>query len=387
MLGRNDEARISDDGRWVICQCRRIGYSATAVLLFPLEDPNRVVEIDTGRLKSGRRIGAFESTSRPARYAARLAIGTGLGRPMVGVPHQLAARGITLDGDTVTLGSVRWSSPDTALAVLDSTGLMVAKRPGIVRVMVTTGGWRTAWSDVVVRPRETSILLQEAWSNDLAENWRPFGVPRPRIESADGVRGLMNNGDGSFSSGVYSLRSTPPNGLAVDTWISTRLTANQWQMVNVSLENALTDSVLTTWDHGAGNMPRRTNDFPACSVEYPTTEGPAYGDSLVSVFDHVSSRQACRYPDRFGRVRGSTCDCRSSPTADGVAVNGIPSARAQLGTIPDSVERVVISGNSAATKVLVGPLTVRSGVPDDIDWAQLGKPIPAVPPPAWSPRR
>jgi hypothetical protein len=46
----------------------------------------------------------------------------------------------------------------------------------------------------------------------------------------------------------------------------------------------------------------------------------------------------------------------------------------------------VIFGNSSETKVLVGPLTIRSGVPNDIDWAQLGKPIPAVPPPGWSPR-
>jgi len=390
VLGRNDEAQVSDDGRWVICQCRRIGYSATAVLLFPLDDPNRVVEIDMRMLKSGRRIVGFESTSRRARYAARLAIGTGLGPPMVGVPHQLVARGITLDGDTIPLGSLRWSSPDTALAALDSTGLLVAKRPGTVRVMVTAGGWRTAWSDVVVRPRETSILLQEAWSNDLAENWSPFGVPRPRIDSAtDGIRGLLNNGDGSFSSGVYSLAKYPTaNGLAVDTWISTRLTDVQWQAVNVSLENALTDSVLATWDHGAGNMPRRTTDFPACSVGYPTTEGSAFGDSLVSVSDRTSNLTSLPVPRSFRS--GTWFHVRLQIFPDGrcgVAVNGIPTARAQLGSIPDSAERIVIFGNSAATKVLVGPLTVRTGVPDDIDWAQLGKPIPAAPPPAWSPRR
>ena len=390
VLGRNDDPRVSDDGRWVICQCRRVGYSATAVLLFPLEDPNRVVEVDMSRLKSGRRIVAFVSTSRPARYAARVAIGTGLGKPMVGVPHQLAARGITLDGDTITLGSVHWSSPDTALAALDSMGLMIAKRPGVVRVMVTAGGWRTAWSDVVVRPRETSMLFDERWSNDFAGNWRPFGVPRPRIDSApDGIRGMLNNGDGSFSSGVYSLAKYPTtNGLAVDTWISTPLTDHQWQVVNVSLENALADSVLEKWDHGAGNMPRRGNQWPACGVGYPTHEGSAYGDTIASVFDRPSTAASMPAPPSFRS--GAWFHVRLQIFPDGrcgVAINGIPTASAQLGTIPDSVERVVIYGNSAGTKVLVGPLTVRTGVPDDIDWAQLGKPIPASPPPTWSPRR
>jgi hypothetical protein len=215
-------------------------------------------------------------------------------------------------------------------------------------------------------------------------------VPRPRIDSApDGIRGLLNNGDGSFSSGVYSLAKYPTtNGLAVDTWISTPLTDHQWQIVNVSLENTLADSVLEKWDHGAGNMPRRANDWPACGVGYPTHEGPAYGDTIASVFDRPSTAASLPAPHSFRS--GTWFHVRLQIFPDGrcgVAVNGIPTAGAQLGTIPDSVDRVVISGNSAGTKVLVGPLTVRTGVPDDIDWSQLGKPIPAAPRPGWSPRR
>jgi DNA-binding SARP family transcriptional activator len=389
MLRRSDEARVSDDGRWVICQCRRAGYSPTAVLLFPLEDPNRVVEIDVSRLNPGRRIVVFESTPRRRRYAERLAIGTGLGAPMVGVPHQLAARGITPDGDTISLGSVLWSSPDTALVTLDGTGLMVAKRPGVVRVMVTAGGWRTAWRDVVVRPRESAVLLQEDWSGALTENWRPFGEPRPRIDSTpDGIRGLMNNGDGSFSSGVYSLAKYPTaRGLAVDTWISNRLTLAQWQIVNVSLEDALTDTVLKVWDHGGGNMPRRTVDWPSCSVGYPTTEGSSYGDTIGVVIDRPSSAVTLPAPPSFRS--GAWFHVRLQIFPDGrcgVAVNGVAAGRSQFGTIPDSAERVVIFGNSANTKVLVGPLTIRAGVPDDIDWSLPGQPLPAAPPTAWSPR-
>jgi DNA-binding SARP family transcriptional activator len=388
-LRRTDALWVSGDGRWVMCQCRRVGYSASAVLLFPLEDPNRVVEIDVSRVKPGRRILAFESTSRSPRYAEHLSIGTGLGQPMVGVPHQLVARGITPDRDTISLGSLRWSSPDSAIASLDSTGLMVVRRPGIVRVMVTAGGWRTAWRDVAVRQRETAMLFHEDWSGSLAERWQPFGVPRPRIDSAtDGVRGLMNNGDGSFSSGAYSLAKYPTaNGLALDAWLSTPLTKPQWQVANVSLDDALTETVLETWDHGAGNMPRRSTDWPSCSAMYPTSEGPAYADSIASMFAGSSSTVTALAPPSFRT--GAWFHVRLQIFPDGrcgVAVNGVPTVRGQFGTIPDSVERVVIFGNSSETKVLVGPLTIRSGVPNDIDWAQLGKPIPAVPPPGWSPR-
>jgi len=389
VLHRSDDARVSDDGRWVICQCRRVGYSATAVLLFPFDDPNRVVEVDMSRLKPGRRILAFESTPRRRRYADRLAIGTGLGNPQVGVPHQLSARGITPDGDTIALGSVRWSSPDTAVVALDSTGVMMAKRPGAVRVMVTAGGWRNAQRELVVRPRETVVLFQEDWSRALTDSWRAFGEPRPLIDSApDGVRGLMNNGDGSFTSGVYSLVKYPTaRGLAVDTWISNHLTLPQWQVVNVSLEDALTDTVLKVWDHGGGNMPRRSTDWPACSVAYPTTEGASYGDTLGLVLDRPSSAVAVPAPRTFRS--GAWFHVRLQIFPDGrcgVAINGVVAGRSQAGLIPDTTERVVIYGNSAKTKVLVGPLTIRSGVPDDIDWSPTGLPVPAAPPPTWSPR-
>jgi len=389
VLHRSDDARVSDDGRWVICQCRRVGYSATAVLLFPFEDPNRVVEIDMSRLKPGRRILAFESTARRRQYADRLTIGTGLGLPLVGVPHQLSARGITPDGDTIALGSLRWSSPDTAIVALDSTGLMVPKRPGVVHVMVTAGGWRSAERELVVRPRETAVLFQEDWSRALTDNWRSFGEPRPRIDSApDGVRGLMNNGDGSFTSGVYSLAKYPTaHGLAVDTWISNHLTMAQWQVVTVSLDDALTDTVLKVWDHGGGNMPRRSTDWPACSVSYPTTEGASYGDTIGLVLDRPSSAVVVAAPRTFRS--GAWFHVRLQIFPDGrcgVAINGVVAGRSQAGLIPDTTERVVIYGNSANTKVLVGPMTIRSGVPDDIDWSPPGLPVPAAPPATLSPR-
>jgi len=34
---------VSLDGRWAMCECRRLGFSPNAALLFPLDDPNRVL--------------------------------------------------------------------------------------------------------------------------------------------------------------------------------------------------------------------------------------------------------------------------------------------------------------------------------------------------------
>ena len=390
-LGQREAARISEDGRWVICQCHRVGYAATAVLLFPIDNPNRVIEIDVKALKPGRRIITFESATRRARYAERLVVGTGLGPPLVGVPHLLAAKGITPDGDTIALGSVRWSSSDTTVATVDSTGIIVAKQAGIAHVVVTAGGWRTAWRELVVRPRETLVLLREDWFNALDRNWRAFGQPLPRIDvAADGTPALLNNGDGSFTSGVYSLTRYPTtNGLAVDAWISSRITSDQWQIVAVSLEDGLADAVLKVWDHGGGNIPRREANVPSCNVGYPTSEGRAYGDSIAASLDRQPSPPRMMSAPRSFRA-GAWFHVRLQIFPDGrcgVAVNGVPIGRSSSAAIADTADRVLIFGNSVGTKVLVGPVVIRAGVPDDIDWSLVSASLPESPPRGWSPRR
>jgi hypothetical protein len=54
--------------------------------------------------------------------------------------------------------------------------------------------------------------------------------------------------------------------------------------------------------------------------------------------------------------------------------------------ITDSVTRILLFGNSAGSKVLAGPLTLRTGVPADIDWSHVGAAVPNAPPGGTAPR-
>ena len=387
-LRPGDSPRVSVDGRWVLCRCRRIGYSSDAVLLFPLDDPNRAIEIDVDPLRGGRRILAFESTARLPRYADRVTIGTGLGLPTVGVPHALSALGLTPNGDTVTIGAVRWTSHDTSVATIDAAGVLTPLKLGTARIEATVGGWRTAWRELSVRPRETTTLLQEDWSNGIEPRWRAFGDPRPRIDSTtEGFPTFLNNGEGSFSSGAYTTARYPTaSGLALDTWISNRVTSDHWQVVSVTLEDALTDAGLKRWDHLVGSFPRRDSEWPMCGFGFPGAEGISYGDTLRLTVDRPSFTRSLPAPRSFRS--GAWFHTRLQIFGDGscgIAINGVAAAISRPRAIADSAVRALIFGNSYATKVLVGPVTIRSGVPSDIDWSRVGEPIPNDPPPGWSP--
>ena len=387
-LGRTDAATLSADGRWVLCRCQRTGYAATAVLLFPTDDPNRVVELDVSPLRNGRRIFAFAPSARRPRHAEQIVIDAGLGAPIVGVSHAFTVTGVSPDGDTVAVGSVRWMSQDTTIASIDSAGVLVPHRAGTVRIEATAGGWRSAGRAVTIRPNVISTLLHETWLAGIEQQWAPFGDPRPRLDTAAaGFVAFLNNGEGSFSSGAYTRARYPTSdGLALDTWISDRVTGEQWQMVNVVLEDALSDVGLRQWNHTSGNLPRTATDPPTCGVAYAGREGNVYGDTLRAVPGRPSAAISVTTPPSF--KAGTWFQARVQVFPDGrcgVAVNGVAVAMSQARAIPDRAVRALIFGNSKDTKVLVGPVVARSGVPPDVDWSRVGEPVPNEPPRGLSP--
>jgi DNA-binding SARP family transcriptional activator len=238
---------ISSDGRWMLCRCRQVGFAQEAMLLIPVNEPNRAIEIDVSRLPPGtRHLVAFESTSRPPTFADSLVIVAGPGAPVVGVPHLLTVRGVSPNGDSVSVGRIRWRSLDTTVATIDSLGLLTPKQPGLVRVEASAGGWRTTLGTILVGEARSAVVFSEDWTRGLDAKWRPFGAPRPSVDtSGDGVPSMLNGGEGSFTSGVYSIaKYSTREGLVVDSWVSVRITLDHWQLVILSLEDAFDDEGL-----------------------------------------------------------------------------------------------------------------------------------------------
>jgi hypothetical protein len=355
-----------------------------------VNEPNRAIEIDVSAIPPGNReIAVFESTSRAVSFADSLAIDTGPGKPIAGVPHLLTVRGITPNGDSVPVRAIRWRSLDTTVATIDSLGLLNAKRTGAARIEASAGGWRTTQSSIVVEEAQPGILLQETWTQGIDAKWRPFGNPRPStLTRADGVAAMLNGGEGSFISGVYTTARYPTRlGLVVDSWASVRVTRDHWQSVRVNLENGFDEDGLRRWNHLEGAPPYKGAVIQSCMAGYATDEGVAAGDSVGATPNVRGTLNQAAVP---GAIKaGAWFHVRLQLFPDGrcgVAINGVPMTLTPYRSVPDTVVRLVLFGNSAETQALIGPTTLRTGIATDIDWSRLGDPIPEKPPAGWSPK-
>ncbi len=123
-----------------------------------------------------------------------------------------------------------------------------------------------------------------------------------------------------------------------------------------------------------GNVLRRATRnigaFPeeACGFGYPNGEGMApVGRAALNA---GGGRRALAADSTWRLGAWHRIRIQLFPDGEcGIAIDGVPVWRSP-GRIPvDQPYRIVIAGNSADTKVLVGPLQVWRGVRKDIDWA------------------
>ena len=226
-------------------------------------------------------------------------------------------------------------------------------------------------------------MLEESWRRGITAPWRRFGDPTPRVDTApDGTPAMMNAGEGSHSSGVYTEREySTARGLALDTRISAAINDVQWQTITIELGSYLSAAGLARWNHKTGGFPRMPGTTAWCHITYPgSREGAGSLDSVRVVAAH--SRFAVAAPSAF--KTGQWFDARLQVFPDGrcgFAINGTPLAVSEPHVIWQPTVRVMLYGNSMWTKVLVGETTLREGVPDDIDWnkASLGSKSPERP--------
>jgi hypothetical protein len=366
------DVELSPNGRWLECQCDPSDVNARWV--YPARDPSarRSLAID-GPNHAGLFVD-WGSTPREMRFLHRLELHAGPGSPRVGIAHSLHADGFDGTGSSIAVRELRFRSSDSSIATIDSLGFLHPRRVGVVVVDASAGGWRNAQLRLSIKENGVDTLLTEAWASGIGAEWLPFGDPLPAVDTGPGrTLGLNNRGDGRFLSGVHDLRSyAVQDGLGLDVMLSTPITRGQWQIQEIGFAFGLDSVTLFSWDHRTGDPWSFASAAPAagfCIFRYAGgPEGPAFADSLVLYEIRAPASRAPSYlrSGEWYRVRLQLFpDGRC-----GVALNGTP-VLIGASVVPAQPAYLFLYGMSVQTKMLVGPLTVFSGVRTDIDWEAL----------------
>lgn len=369
-LATSHQINLSPDGRWMACTCVHDNYPANTWLIVPTGDLNRArplrMELSTGEVMHL----AWTRAGAPA-YLDSLRVSS-TGTVQRGVPHRLAATAFNSRGDTVATPTVEWAVDSASVARIDSvTGMLLATDTGRVVITMSVGGWPYGRDTVTIRERVDSALLEERWRTTLGDRWWAYGTPSPVLgNDSTHERVYMPNGDGSFDSGVFSRDTFPSgDGLAVDAHVSTPVTETQHQAVAIAISSTRR---LDEYAHQAvelGALP----DLPQwCSLRYPGSEG-VEGPRLLSLTSMAANQRAVA-PASQDLATGQWYRIRVQLFPDGrcgLAVNGRAVAVTSSTQGPRGAVRVRMNGASKNTAIRVGPVTLRRGVPADIDWTVL----------------
>jgi len=373
-------ARLSPDAEWIACPCVRRADGSTAWIAFPSDRPDLPAIVT---VPPGASLIAFWGRGKRRPYVARL-VGTSPAESIgVGVPHQLTVTAVMSDGSTRDDVPLRWSSSEPSMISVDDSGNVVAQHLGTAIITASAGGWRTTRIAVKAAASVSRPLMSESWRDGL-DLWRPFGDPRPQLVTArDGVRAFFNAGDGSFVSGAWTnVEWQARGGLGVEAAVETPIDSAQWQSVALELTAGLDTLGARTWDDKVDIPPGFGSTNPVvCGLAAPAGEGVSLRDSATARAGNegMTIRSRGLRDGRWHRIRAQILfDGRCGVAIDGRA---IWISRAHLRT--DVGYRVVTYGNSAWTRILVGPLQVWQGVRSDVDWtsltAEAAGPTAAVP--------
>ncbi|MEO8450706.1 MAG: hypothetical protein ABI647_12990, partial [Gemmatimonadota bacterium] len=366
-------AELSQDGEWVAVHGSQSSDDPPSWSLFPTADPKAVKQLVAPPSQGVVHL-AWSSRWTHPRYLDTLTI-IGPSEIALDAVSRLRVSGKTALGDRVPLAPqvLRWHTGDSTVASIDSsTGEVTPYRLGTVLATVSAGGWRTASLMIRITARRSQTLFREGWDSIGSDRWRGFGSPHPSIATGPGsIRGMLNGGDGSYGSGVYTFPDYPAaSGLGLDVMMSTPVNRDQWQALSVGFVSTR-QRPLAAWDHVTTTYPViELYLAETCGFSYPAGEGVAMMRSGVAsggLTDHRVPLDSALGGGRWYLVRVQILpDGRC-----GVAVNRRP-VWISSATVPtDQRYRVWLAGESARTKILAGPVEAWEGVRNDIDWSML----------------
>lgn len=133
---------VSLDGRWIACLCRRTGTRRDEWYVFPTDGVDRWRRVVSDATAPESLHVHLASLVPRSGYIDRVDIIAPGDTVPVGSQLQLRARANDERGAEAPMAVAEWRSLDTSIATVDSSGVLTARRPGRVRVVVSAGGWR-----------------------------------------------------------------------------------------------------------------------------------------------------------------------------------------------------------------------------------------------------
>jgi hypothetical protein len=330
-------------------------------------DLTRMIPEDSGRASEF----VFMAPRLSDNFVDSIAIATASAPLQPHVPYVLSAQAWSRSRRRLETVVKRWRSLTPSIASVDSLGIPIPTDTGRAIVELSAGGWRRVVDTFKISSVPAKQLVDENWDATWRTRWRTFGEPKPSIVTEGTTRAMLTNGDGNFLSGAYYHPAIDPrHGLSVDFDISTPVTRLQWQIIHVGLQGFSNSNHIERWDHRTGYMAPYVDSNPACSFSYPSGEGER---ARTGTSWYASMRAAMADPN-FQLYDGRWYHVRLQlfPAGRcGIAING-KAVIIDQGLGPPRVPVLpTIQGGTVGTRILVGHLVIRSGVPDDIDWTTL----------------
>lgn len=369
-----DDVRMSPDGRWVYCSCQLFADGRMGPAIFPLQAPsliraiqmsNRQDQMPTGRLYP------FWISSRASIEPTRLKITA----PRIVQAHVPAKLHANLSDETHPqtpyMGSLRWSVGDSLGASIDAISGLLMLNGASPSVKVFARAGLVARDSVVVSlvPSAATVVFAETWNDTTLREWIPFGLPIPRVQrTRDGTNVLQTNGEGSFTSGVISTQTfDAAAGLAVEARFTGKITMKQWQNISIGILDNV-DTAAYRASRGHNLIPGPGHRHYSCEFTWPNERNA--GQSIIgSLTNDVTVLAIDSVTLGFAKAAWHTIRLQLLPdTRCAVAIDGAPIAITRWQARFPSTARILISGSSYATDLVVGSVRVYGGVPNDVDW-------------------
>jgi DNA-binding SARP family transcriptional activator/dipeptidyl aminopeptidase/acylaminoacyl peptidase len=286
----------------------------------------------------------------------------------------LRVEGRTENGSLRSVPHLSWHVLDSSVARVSSDGELTILRSGTLRVVASAGGWRADTSILEIQEREAAVtLFRETWPTLDSSRWIAFGSPAVKTVRVREQSALHIDGDDHLNSGVILRKAVDAHrGFGVELQMQLPLSEVQWQQLSVSITGAGPDSAFENWkDRDApefGLTWRQSLVDQSCALVVPRGEG---GDAVDQIDFTVRGKRGSI--KRAGTVLtdGKWHNVRLQVFADGrcgLALDGRAIAVGRYTLAVDLPLRVILSGQSVGTRVLVGPVEMWAGERYDVDW-------------------